>query len=442
MNLSRGDVSLNRRPSNSQARVASMTLRLVVMFALACVILSFAARTARAQSYSVLYTFCSQPNCTDGAVPNPSLIVDNEGNVFGTTETGGDNNFSEGTAFEITPSGVEKLLYSFDSLSTGVLPFGGLIRDAGGNFYGVTAGGGDYADKSLCRGSGCGTVYKLTPTGAETVLFAFVDFKRPQNYEGTRPFGPLLRDANGNLFGTVGGFGRKTAGAVFELTAGGSESVLHWFGSYKGDGKFPNSGLVMDGQGNLYGTTNEAGHYSGGTVFEINAAGVESILYSFGKRKTLANGTVPNAGLVLGANGNLYGTTVYGGSSTFCSAGCGTVFELTPNGIEKALYSFNGTPDGAEPAGSLIMDAQGNFYGTTQYGGVYSEGTVFKLTQAGVETVLYSFSGGADGGNPVDGLTMDAQGNLYGTTIRGGNISECPASGFQGGCGVVFKVTP
>jgi uncharacterized repeat protein (TIGR03803 family) len=390
---------------------------------------------AQAQTYSLLYTFCSLHNCTDGSAPNPNLIVDGEGNVYGTTENGGNNGW--GTAFEITPSGVEKLLYSFDSLSTGLGPSGGLIQDASGNFYGVTVVGGDHQDKSLCGGLGCGVVYQLSQAGTETVLFAFFNSQNPQTYEGIRPFGPVLRDANGNLFGTTDGFGQKMTGSVFELTAGGSESVLHWFGSYMGDGKFPNPGLVMDARGNIYGTTSRGGHYGWGSVFQINAAGVESIIYAFRKRKTLPNGNVPKAGLLLDANGNLYGTTVYGGSSTSCYGGCGTVFELSPGGVAKVLYSFNGMPDGVGPAGSLIMDPQGNFYGTTEFGGVYGQGTVFKVTPAGVETILYSFSGGADGGNPMDGLTMDATGNLYGTTLQGGNTTQC-----RGGCGVLFKVTP
>jgi uncharacterized repeat protein (TIGR03803 family) len=429
-----GRASRNLRPSDPLRRVAGMTLRFTMMFALACALLGFAAQMARAQSYSVLYAFCAQPNCADGATPNPNLVVDSKGNVYGTAQTGGPN--LGGAAFEISPTGVEKLMYGFNSFPGGYIPMGGLIQDGSGNFYGTTSLGGATKVHSLCVGSGCGVVYELSPTGVETVLFDFFDVKKGENYNGFQPYGSLLRDSNGNLFGTTAGFGAKTAGAVFELAANGAEGVLHWFGSYKGDGKFPNPGLVMDAQGNLYGTTKEAGHYSGGTVFEINAAGVESILYSFGKRKTLANGTLPNAGLLLGANGNLYGTTVDGGNSITCYTGCGTVFELTPDGTEKALYSFNGTPDGSEPAGSLIMDAQGNFYGTTQFGGVYRNGTVFKLTPTGVETILYSFSGGADGGDPVDGLTMDSEGNLYGVTVTGGNTSECPE-----GCGVVFKIT-
>jgi uncharacterized repeat protein (TIGR03803 family) len=436
-----GNASLNLRPGNPLRRVASLTLRLVAMFALACALLGFAAQIARAQSYSVLYAFCAQPNCADGATPNPNLVVDSKGNVYGTTQGGGPD--LDGDVFEISPTGVEKLMYGFNSIPNGYLPKGSVIQDGNGNFYGTTSLGGEATTvHSLCYASGCGLVYELSPTGVETVLFDFFDVKKGKEYDGFQPYGSLLRDSNGNLFGTTAGFGAKTAGSVFELAANGAEGILHWFGSDAHDGRFPNAGLVMDSEGNIYGTTSVGGHYSGGTVFEINAAGVESVLYSFGKRKTVPNGIGPSSGLLLDGKGNLYGTTLSGGSSTNCDGGCGAVFELTPGGVETAIYSFQGTPDGMSPKGSLIMDGAGNFYGTTEYGGVYGAGTVFKLSPGGVETVLYSFSGGADGANPLDGLAMDGNGNLYGTTLGGGNTNEFCSPLGSSGCGVAFKVTP
>jgi uncharacterized repeat protein (TIGR03803 family) len=409
----------------SSPTMMSLLLAVLVLFVVAL-------GDAQAQSYSVVYTFCSQANCTDGATPNPNLIVDESGNVYGTTQQGGDRSGAEGVAFEITPAGIDKVLYSFDSLSNGELPQGGLIRDATGNFYGTASAGGDL-EKNNCGGTGCGLVFELSPTEGQTILFEFVN---TQGWEGKYPYGPLLRDANGDLFGTIQGFGQKTTGGVFEVKTNGGESVLHWFGSYRKDAKFPNAGLVMDGQGNIYGTTSQGGGHNGGTVFEINAAGVETLLYSFGQRKALQFGIGPEGGLALDASGNLYGTTSALGKY---GDGSGTVFELTPGQTPKVLYTFQGQPDGSRPMGSLIRDAQGNLYGTTWSGGVYNAGTVFKLTSTGVETVLYSFSGGVDGGNPMDGLTMDGQGNLYGTTLRGGN-AQCPL--YSGGCGVVFKVTP
>ncbi|HTR23471.1 MAG TPA: choice-of-anchor tandem repeat GloVer-containing protein [Terriglobales bacterium] len=393
----------------------------------------FAATRARGQTYSLLYTFCSQTNCADGAVPNPNLAIDGAGNLYGTTQSGGVNGASVGVAFEISPSGAEKVLFDFDSLDSGLEPQGGLIRDANGNLYGTASGGGDYA-KNNCGGSGCGLVFELSPSGVETILFEFVNTQKPRNWEGKYPYGPLMLDGNGNLYGETLGFGQATTGAVFKLTPGGTETVLHWFGGHK-DAKFPNPGLVMDAGGNIYGTTRGGGGYKGGTVFQLNPAGVETILYSFGQKKTLQYGMVPEGGLLMDASGKLYGTNSAQGPY---GAGYGTVFELTPGGTPNVLYTFQGQPDGSRPMGSLVMDAKGTLYGTTSYGGMYGAGTVFKVNSAG-EQILYSFTGGADGGNPMDGLVMDEKGNLYGTTLRGGN-TQCPL--YSGGCGVVFKIVP
>ncbi len=426
-------------------RWTAAAMRWTLIFGMVCGIWAATAQTAHAQTFSVLYTFCSQANCTDGATPNASPVVDSEGNVYGTTLVGGGAT-DGGIAFEIT-GGTEKLLHNFNTFEAGLFPEGGLIRDTNGNFYGTTSGGGNDTVHSLCGNSGCGVVYELGPSGTETVLFTFFDsdIHHQQNYDGFRPYGSLLRDGSGNLFGTTLGFGAKLTGSVFELSPNGNESVLHWFGTYKHDGRFPNGGLVMDSQGNLYGTTNVGGQYGGdesGTIFEINAAGVESVLHSFGGRKGVKNGTGPNGGLLLDAEGNLYGTTAWGGNTSNCAIGCGTVYEFSPAGVETGLYTFAGTPDGATPMGGLIRDGQGNFYGTTEFGGVYGSGTVFKLTPAGEETILYNFTGGADGANPQGGLAMDGQGNLYGTTLGGGNQNELCAPRGATGCGVLFEVTP
>jgi uncharacterized repeat protein (TIGR03803 family) len=438
--------SLNFRSSSSRTHAAIIALRFAMMFALAVLLVGFAAQTAQAQTFSVLYSFCSQSGCTDGATPNDSPIVDSEGNVYGTTLVGGGAT-DGGIAFEIS-GGTETLLHNFNAFATGEFPEGGLIRDSSGNFYGTASSGGNDTVHSLCRGKGCGVVFELGPSGADTTLFTFFDsdIHHVPNYNGYGPYGSLLRDGNGNLFGTTLGFGAKYTGSVFELSANGGEGVLHWFGTYKKDGKFPNGGLVMDSEGNIYGTTNRGGQYGAkqsGTIFEINAAGVESVLHSFGGRKGLQNGTTPNGGLALDGAGNLYGTTATGGNLVNCTNGCGTVFAFSPAGVETVLYTFTGTPDGSAPTGGMIRDGQGNFYGTTAAGGVYGAGTVFKLTPGGVETILYNFTGGADGQSPQGGLAMDGQGSLYGTTLGGGNQGEfcAPPRGVTG-CGVVFEVTP
>jgi uncharacterized repeat protein (TIGR03803 family) len=168
-------------------------------------------------------------------------------------------------------------------------------------------------------------------------------------------------------------------------------------------------------------------------VFEVSAAGVETILHQF-QGSTKNDGADPIASLIMDGQGNLYGTTFYGGAS-----GRGTVFQITPAGTETVLYSFKGSPDGAGPSGSLLLDGQGNLFGTTAGGGAHGHGAVFEITNSGTETVLYSFAGSPDGHEPKDGLAMDAQGNLYGTTYGGGNNSSTCA---VEGCGVVFEITP
>ena len=408
-------------------------LYFVLMFALFFGNLATAAQPAQAQTFNVLYTFCSQTNCADGATPNPNLVIDKAGNLYGTTQDGGDNLSTEGVAFKISPSGAEDVLFNFENLSTGVQPMGGLILDADGNLYGTASVGGYVQKRKNCGSSGCGLVFELSPSGSETILLDFINMR---TWEGKAPYGPLVRDSNGNLFGLVNGFGQATQGGLFELKTDGSESVLYWFGGSKAP-KDPNSGLVMDAQGNIYGTSNSGGAHHKGAVFEINPAGQEKTLYSFGNKKALQYGTRPAAGLVLDPSGNLYGTT--SGEDSY-GASFGTVFQLTPGqATPNLLYTFQGSPDGSMPMGSLVMDAKGNLYGTTWAGGMYGAGTVFKLTPTGDESILHSFSGQADGGSPMDGLVMDGQGNLYGTTLLGGN-TQCPRH--SGGCGVVFKITP
>lgn len=173
-----------------------------------------------------------------------------------------------------------------------------------------------------------------------------------------------------------------------------------------------------------------------GIVFKLTASGTETALHAFGGLKT-KDGSYPSAVLAMDGQGNLYGTTFYGGvepAGSRCGKGCGTVFEVTAAGTESVLYAFQGKQqkDGAIPGSGLVMDAQGNLYGTTESGGAFNAGTIFKLTHTGVETVLYSFTGGADGGSPQTGLVMDAQGNFYGATYAGGTH----------GLGTVFKLVP
>lgn len=421
--------------------MAIATLRGAAGLAVLSMLLVATPEIARAQTLSVLYTFCSQPNCTDGRTPAPNLLLDGGGNLYGVAG-GGNSQFYGGVVFQVSPKAGETLLYNFSAINQGLGPNGGLIRDASGNFYGTTAGGGD--DQGKCKKyAGCGLVYKLT-NGTEQVLYDFLGAA-----DGESPNGGLVFDQQGNLYGTTYRGGAENdsakAGTIFEVSASGTETVLHRFGLVDGDGKFPNAGLVMDQKGNFYGTTIEGGadgnYGSGipclnrcGTVFKLTPSGVETVLYAFqGWGPGDGDGAVPFSSLILDAKGDLYGTTYAGGAY-----GQGTVFKITPTGTETVLYSFGGAPDGAFPVGRLVLDAQGNLYGTTSYGGKHNQGMAFELTTSNAEKKLYSFTGGADGGSPLGGLEMDSQRNLYGTTFLGGNFnSSCPA-----GCGVVFKVTP
>ncbi len=268
----------------------------------------------------------------------------------------------------------------------------------------------------------------------------------PNCADGASSAAGLIRDSAGNLYGTTADGGANTTvnggrggGTAFEISSAGAETVLYSFGSKSTDGYYPLAGLIEDAAGNLYGTTFYGGSSSGGTVFKLKppaqqgGAWTETVLWSFGSKS--ADGQNPAAGLIRDAKGNLYGTTVYGGAN-----GNGTVFEISSAGAESVLYSFKqlGLGDGLGPQAGLIQDAAGNLYGTTFQGGATGAGTVFKLTKTGQETVLYNFcpaynTGSCpDGESPDAGLIEDAAGNLYGTTFTGG------ASGF----GVVFELDP
>jgi uncharacterized repeat protein (TIGR03803 family) len=368
-----------------------------------------------------------------GAQPSDGLIMDSAGNLYGTTSAGGSADF--GTVFKLDPSGNETVLHSFTgSPNDGVRPVSGLIMDRAGNLYGTTPSGG--VTTSVCPVSsfdavGCGTVFKVDPSGNETVLYTFTGM----NGDGAQPFaGSLIMDSAGNLYGTTWFGGSANLGTVFKLDPPGHETVLHSF-SDLGDGQNPVAGLVMDSAGNLYGTTPNGGALGAGTVFKVDPSGNETVLYSFVGMN--GQNSEPFANLILDSAGNLYGTTLEGGNS---SSGEGTVFKVDPSGNETVLYTFTGmngvNGDGTIRAAGLIMDSVGNLYGTTSEGGSSGgsgEGTLFRLTPSGKETVLYSFTGtNGDGTNPAGGLIMDSTGNLYGVTNSGG----------AAGAGIVFRLEP
>jgi len=319
-----------------------------------------------------------------------------------------------------------RVLYYFQSSPDGAAPMASLIGDQSGNLYGTTEHGGS---------AGVGTVFKVAQDGTETVLHSFY-------LDGEFPLAPVLMDASGNLYGTLSNGNRKkcgSGGCVFKLAPDGTETTVYSFKKPAVDGHTPLAGLISDSDGNLYGTTVEGGgrrcSQNCGTVFKITPDGTETILHVFGSQ---GDGALPQAGLIMDASGNLYGTTWSGGAHGF---GFGTVFKLAPDGTETILHSFAGASDGAQPVAGLIADNLGNLYGTASIGGGTGCrgnegcGAIFKLAPEGTATILHAFQGGSDGANPVAGLTADSAGNLYGTTLRGGGTG-CAK---QLGCGTVFK---
>jgi uncharacterized repeat protein (TIGR03803 family) len=390
------------------------------------------ARPAHAQTETVLYTFTGG---ADGAFPQSGVILDSSNNVYGTTA-----GEKKASLFKISHKGAFKVLHSFTPEIDGYdWSFPALVRDAVGNLYGTSVYGGAYNR---------GTVYEVDKNDKFSVLYSFPS---PWFSVGDGPLGPLLLDADGNLYGAAGGGGNcngtATCGEIFKLDASGNETTLHAF-SRPRYGDYPEAGLIRDAAGNLYGTTYGGGHGGDGVVYKLDPAGNETVLHTF---TGPPDGKIPLAGLIEDAAGNLYGTTFEGGNRG-CeideNSSCGVVFKVDTNGNETVLYAFTGKSDGGNPSGPLVMDAVGNLYGTAAYGtlsgGGVAGGVVFKLDPSGKETVLYTFTGGTDGGGPTGVLSMDKVGNLYGATYVGGNLNDCiPEGGGPGyGCGVVFKMTP
>jgi uncharacterized repeat protein (TIGR03803 family) len=300
-----------------------------------------------------------------------------------------------------------------------------LTQDDAGTLFGtVGSGGGPACD--------CGAVYRVVPsTHAESVLYAF-----PGTPNGAAPEASVLRDLRGDFYGTTFSGGPNViTGIVYRMSPSGVETVLHVFDDVTPDGYQPQAGLVGDSAGNLFGTTLSGGVFGFGTVFQMDPAGAYTALYSFGSDPE--DGILPNSDMILDAAGNLYGTTSRG------LVNQGTIFKLSPTGAETILHSFEGgSNDGAYPESSaLVADGEGNLYGVTQYGGTSDRGVVYKLGRGETFSVLYSFTGGADGGFPEGKLFLDAAtGDLFGTATEGGNSSGICASQYPGGCGVLFKV--
>jgi len=362
----------------------------------------------RAQGAAVLTTLHSFGVFPDGEYPTAGLVQGSDGNLYGTTPSGGTNG-GNGTVFRFSTNGVISSLYSFAGGNDGANPFALLVQGNDGNFYGTTYLGGT---------SNLGTAFKISAGGTLSTLWQL---------GGIYP-SALVQGSDGSLYGTMYGtttHGGTNNGTVFKISPSGALTTLYAFTGGT-DGGSP-IGLVQGSDGRFYGTTQVGGTNNDGTVFNIDAHGVLGSLYSF----TGGNdGATPAGGLVQGSDGSLYGTTENGGAHTNQYGGCGTVFKLNPSGTLSILWSFTGGGDGAFPVSGLVQGIDGILYGTTQ-GGTNGVGTVFRINSSGALTTLYSFTGGSDGSAP-SGLVLASDGNLYGTTQVGGT----------NGAGNVFRISP
>jgi uncharacterized repeat protein (TIGR03803 family) len=356
---------------------------------------------------------------TDGSNSMAPLVQAANGNLYGTTSVGGAN--SDGTVFQITNSGTLTTLHNFNRFNPtdGSEPYGGLIQARDGNLYGTTYGGGAHNS---------GTVYRITTSGTLKLLGSL-------NYAvvGANPYSGVVQASNGSFYGTADE-GGGDEGSVYEVTPFGQVVGLYSFGPH---GVLPIAGLVQAGNGNFYGTAYEGGAYECGTIFEITPGGTFTLLHNF----TGGDGCFPYATLVEGSDGNLYGTASAGGAHNGYNAG--TAFNITPSGTFTLLHVFDRT-DGTAPEGALVQASDGNFYGTTYGGGAYSKGTIFEMTPSGTVTTLYSFcpqSGCFDGSNPIAGLIQASNGEFYGTTFSGGSGNDGTVFSLSVGLGPIEKIS-
>jgi uncharacterized repeat protein (TIGR03803 family) len=427
-------------------RLSSPLFRLFILL-----VVCAASSNAVAQTYSntTLWTFCLHLNCTDGAAPQGSLIQAADGNFYGTTS--GYSTNSGGTVYKITPGGTLSTLYFFcaatnyQNCTDGYAPMAGLTQGADGNFYGTTYEGGNV---NICSGlePGCGTIFKITPGGTLTTLYTFghdEDFT-----DGQGPLG-LTLGADGNFYGVTAGGGKSTSGTIFKITPQGTFTSLYSFCAKANctDGAFPLGGLVQGSDGNFYGATAEFGTAGAeGVLFKMTSAGAYSVIYDFCNSSSYCPyGANPNAPLIEGADGEFYGTTSAGGTTSD-----GAIFKVTAGGTLTPLYSFLCTASGngpvcnygSTPEAGLFLASGGNFYGTTSASGNNNNagaGSIYKYA-SGAITPLYvfcNFSGCPDGSDPTTSVLQAADGNFYGTTLTGGLIS---GDGAPGGGGTVYKI--
>ena len=367
-----------------------------------------------------------------GSSPNGDMIRDSAGNLYGTTQTGGTGSARNGVVFKMDPSGRVTVLHTFTGGADGGVPFGHLVQDKKDNLYGMTSFGGD----PVCL---CGTVFKLKTDGTLVVLHTFLGGTDGMQNVGQPGEGLLL--VGGELYGetnfggTPGCDGTLGCGTLFKVSLTGVETVLYRF-TGGADGGFPQD-LIEDSAGNFYGVF-EGGYSSGtvnGGIFKLDASGNYSVIYIFPGG---ADGDTPRWRLSLGADGTLMGTTITGGNFSCASGNCGVLYSFdTTTGTETVLHAFGAfADDGNEPSGALL-DASGNLFGTTYYGGITNSscpigcGVLYRLGKTGTYTLLHKFTGGTDGWAPNGAPVQDSKGNLYGAAALGGHNNN----------GVIFKIS-
>jgi uncharacterized repeat protein (TIGR03803 family) len=403
---------------NTALAAAGAARGIMTLTALSALLLG-SAQGAYAQTETVLYAF---QGGTDGEQPGFGVpVMDKQGNLYGATLQGGA--YGLGTAWKLTPSGTETVLWSFGNGTDGAQPVG-MAMDKAGNLYGVTVEGGAY---------GLGTAFKITPTGTESVLWSFGN-----GTDGASPTRGVVLDKQDDVYGTAIAGGTYGMGTVFEITPAGTETTLWNFGANPNDQPTP-QGLMLAKNGNIYGMglgVSTGPHLKYGDVWELTPSGTETVLYNFDPLHT-RDGDWPTAAPVMDKKGNLFSTCHSGlGKST-----PGTVFELEPSGKEKVLRDFDLPVDGGDLYGGIALDGKGNIYGASYNGGANNGGTVYELSSKGKVTVLHDFAtDGTDGWGSTAGVVLDYAGNVYGTTMYGGGAS-CEINGASG-CGTVFKITP
>jgi uncharacterized repeat protein (TIGR03803 family) len=413
--------NLNQPLSVSRLRV---TFALVAVFAFC----AFAATpNATAQTYSVLYNFGAVAN--DGDLPEGKLAVDSNGNLYGTTNAGGTGTFTFGTAgtiFKIDSAGNETILHNFVG-TDGASPTGGVIRDPNGNLYGTTQRGGDLTQ---CSNAGCGTIFQLDPSGTLTTLHIF-----ESGTDGALPTGSLI-SVDGELYGVTeqGGSGQNR-GTIFKVSKNGLYHIIYRFsGGIVGQDP---KGITADSAGNLYGVAYLGGDEAGnGLIFKLDATNHLTDVFLFPGGR---DGSRPVGRILLDANGNFHGMTQDGGDLGCRDSllGCGVVYRVSNTGVQSVLHRFGktGVTDGEFPVSSLV-DAGGVLYGATADGGNLCGnsgcGTLFRIGKDGTYTQLHDFPAFTGDAITPGELTLDSAGNLYGVSESGG----------QFGSGTVFKVTP